>query len=94
MQKSLERLLNKRKDRAIATILGVKEREIDFRIDAESARLLRKCILDQINGYHETVIEIVDSLDNGEVALNEVYLDRIDEIFDAVQALAARADGS
>lgn len=72
--------LGKRRDRAIATILGFKERECDeYLPDAVAARL-RKEILDQVNELIDTAFDLLGS----GVGINQIYLDRIDEIHDAV----------
>lgn len=72
-------------DRAIATVLSSKEQTVDcFLVDGEDAyhstRQLRKVILDQFNGFYEVCLDVMDSLDNGEVVLNEDYLNKIDQI--------------
>lgn len=84
MQAGLRDLLDKRAKRSIAIILGVKERECDqYLTDAVSAKL-RKVVLDQVNEFHGLVVDILDSVDNGEVALNEHYLTKLDDIHHAV----------
>lgn len=89
MQPGLRELLEKRRNRSIAIILGVKEREADPLLkkvaggEAVSNRL-RKVVLDQINELHELVLDLMDSLDSGDVHLNEDYLDKIDAIHDHI----------
>lgn len=80
MQTALETMLRKRRDRSIATILGIKERECDPHLPERTKQLLRKVILDQFNDFYTLVMDVTDSLDTGEVVLNEVYLAKIDEI--------------
>lgn len=84
MQPSLNELLAKRRDRAIATVLGVKERECDAFLPPESRARLRKVILDQINEVADLALDVIKSLDTGEVVLNEAYLERLDAIYAAV----------
>lgn len=89
MQPALENVLRRRRDRAIAICLGVKERKCDQHLPEQAQRELRKVILDQFNDFHSLVIDIADSLDSGDVTLNELYLekleDKLDQIIDAVQ---------
>lgn len=84
MQAALETMLKKRKDRSIATILGIKERECDPHLPEQAQQRLRKVILDQMNDFYEVVMDVAGSLDTGEVTLNEYYLDRIDQIHAAL----------
>lgn len=80
MQTALTDVIAKRRDRAIATLLGVKEREIDQYLPPEARALLRKAIMDQLNDFHGLVADVVGSLDNGEVVLNELYLEKLDRM--------------
>lgn len=73
-------ILARRRDRTIAALLGVKEREADPFISLEARGALRKAILDGINEYHGFVIDILKSLDSGEVIINELYLQKLDDL--------------
>lgn len=90
MQEALQDLLRRRKDRAIAIVLGVKERECDRDLSAQASQKLRKVVLDQFNDLYDITIDLMSSLDRGEVVLNEEYLDRIDAIYSAVTANGKR----
>jgi hypothetical protein len=92
MQDALAAVLNKRKDRALALILGVKEREVDQYLPVEAQRRLRKVVLDALNDYHEMVVDVMGSLDSGEVVLNQDYLDKIDAIHDKLVRIPLRAE--
>lgn len=85
MQSGLRDLLEKRRNRTIAVILGVKEREVDpllpdGRCGDEAADKLRKVVLDQVNELVNFVVDVLDSFDTGEVMLNQDYLRKIDEL--------------
>jgi hypothetical protein len=82
MQATLIELLRRRKDRACAIVLGVKEREVDpyLRAHPEASEKLRKVVLDQLNEFYEVVMDIVNSLDSGDVVLNDHYLQKIDDL--------------
>lgn len=85
MQAGLRELLEKRRNRSIAIILGVKEREVDPLLrkadpSGSVGTKMRKVVLDQVNEFHDLVLDLLDSLDNGEVLLNEQYLDRLDAV--------------
>lgn len=77
----IEDLLAKRRDRAIAIILGVKERECDRFLSAEASAKLRKVVLDQMNESFDLVHDVLRSFDNGDVVLNEDYMRKLDEIY-------------
>lgn len=87
MQPALENLLKKRKDRSIAIILGVKERDCDRHLPEQASLRLRKVILDQLNELYEIMIDVASSLDTGEVVLNEEYLGKIDQMLEEIAAL-------
>lgn len=81
MQDALADLLKRRRDRAIAIILSIKERECDSYLPRETRIKLRKVVLDQLNEFYDVAVDIMLSLDPEEtVHFNEVWLDKIDEI--------------
>ncbi len=79
-QQLLSDILAKRRDRAIAIILGVKERECDKSLSPASSSKLRKVVLDQLNDYHDLCADLIRSLDSDDVVLNEVFVERLDQI--------------
>ena len=81
---AIDELLRKRRDRAIAICLGVKERECDRHLPPEASTRLRKVILDQLNEFYDLCLDVTRSLDTGEVTLNEIYLEKISEIHSTV----------
>lgn len=81
---ALMHLLAKRKDRSIAIILTVKERDCDKHLPEHASLRLRKVILDQLNEMYSMMIDVADSLDAGDVTLNEMYLTKLDAIYEAV----------
>jgi hypothetical protein len=61
-----EDILKKRRDRAIAIILSVKEREVDpllaGQADGDKAlRVLRKAVLDQMNDFYDMALDVASS---------------------------------
>lgn len=84
MQQVLADVLAKRRDRAAAIILGVKERECDRHLPDHVKAKLRKVVLDQLNEFYDLCLDLMRSLDTGEVVLNELYLRKIDEMHQAV----------
>lgn len=83
----LKSVLSRRRDRAIAIILSAKERLCDEHLPSEASHKLRKVVLDQLNEYHDFTMDIVDSLDGGGVILNDLYVERLDEIHGMVTKL-------
>lgn len=82
-------LINRRRDKAIAAILGVKEREADPHLPEGARRALRKVVLDQLNDLTGLVADLVAALTTAQddtVVLNELYLTKIAEIHEAVTA--------
>lgn len=87
MQPALQELLEKRRNRSIAIVLGIKERECDPYLNAMASQKLRKVVLDQFNDFHALVVDIMDSLDSGQVVLNEDYLGKLDELHTSVEEI-------
>lgn len=94
MQDALAAVLAKRKDRTLAVILGVKEREIDQHLPPDAQRRLRKVILDGVNDFYEMVVDVMGSLDSGDVVLNQDYLDKIDAVYDRVVRIPMKNERS
>jgi hypothetical protein len=74
-------LLRKRRDRAIAICLGLKEREVDQYLPPQVSARLRKVILDQMNDLYDTCLDLIGSSE-GTVVLNELYQRKIDDLYD------------
>lgn len=77
--------LKARRDRAVGTILGYAEREIDW-VDNEEWQAFRALVLDAIDNYHDTVLDLFKSDGgNGEVR-NEEIISLLEDIHNAVQS--------
>lgn len=86
----VRQFLKARRDRALGSILGYTEREIfpkmvdeRGRADLEAQRKFRQLVLDALNSYHDSALDLfksdVGSLHNDEViALLEKINDRLD----------------
>ena len=85
MNEQVKAVLAKRRDRTIAILLGFKERECDYYLPSSVKQDLRKLVLDQINDFYELTLDLVNSLDNDSVTLNDAYLAKIDEIYNTVK---------
>lgn len=72
--------LGKRRDRALATLLGFKEREIDKFLDEKTSSRLR----DQILYHFNDVVDLAFDLLGSESVYNEEFMRRLDEIYDAI----------
>ena len=84
MNDQVKALLAKRRDRSIAILLGYKERECDEFLPSAVRVELRKVVLDQINDFYELCLDLMASVDNDSVTLNELYLDKIDSIYESI----------
>lgn len=84
MQSVLNDVLGRRRDRVIAILLSFKERECDQFLPRDVQVKFRKIVLDQLNEFADLSADIMRSLDNGEVALNEVYFDRLESKLDTL----------
>lgn len=82
MPNPLMDMLARRRDRSISIILGVKEKEADGFLPKDVQHRLRKVILDQMNELVDFAIDVCNSLDTGDVVLNEEYLRKLDHIYE------------
>lgn len=90
-QQLLSEILGKRRDRAIAIVLGVKERECDEYLPPHASQKIRKVVLDQFNDYFDFCADILRSLDSTSGAvLNEVYVEKLDAMHDLMVEIASR----
>lgn len=77
-------MLSRRRDRSIAIVLSIKERDCDGHLPRDASAKLRKVVLDQFNELADFAIDVCNSLDTGDVVLNEVWLGKLDEIHQVV----------
>lgn len=77
-----EDLLQRRRDRLIATLLGIKDRELDRYLPADVSAKFRKALLDGVNDFADLCLDLVRSLDDG--ITNELWLQKLDEIYNRV----------
>lgn len=82
MDDQVKALLARRRDRSIAKVLGYKERECDEFLPVRLRQDLRKVVLDEINDFYDFALDLVNSVDGGGVVLNQMYLDKLDEIYE------------
>lgn len=78
MSVQIREFLKNRRDRALGTILGNAERDLWPRMSNSERESFRKVVMDAINSYHDSVLDLVKSEDatrNDEVIR---MLERID----------------
>jgi hypothetical protein len=73
--------LARRRNKAISIILRFKEDNLDESLDDETSAAFRTVVLDQINDFHDVCVDLIGA-SNGVV--NEIWLDKIEAIHDAV----------
>lgn len=84
-----QELVEKRFNRAIAVILGAKEREIDAYLrlggpeGVEASSRFRKAVLDQLNDLRELTLDLMGS-EAGDGVVNELFLEKLDAIHQVV----------
>lgn len=84
MDDAAKKILAKRRDRTIATILGAKEDMLDEHLPYEVQREFRKVLLDQINDFYDLASDILKSVQPEGVIMNEDFLEKIVQIHQAV----------
>lgn len=79
-----DEILKKRRDRACAIILGVKERELDPILKGtpegdRASKAMRKAVLDQVNDFYDLALDIVNSSEAKNFEFNaDVWMLRIE----------------
>ena len=84
MKDPVRELLQKRKDKGIAIILGVKDSQCNEYLPEDVADALRKVILDQFNDYADLCGDLLNSYSSDSIILNEHYLKKLDDIHEAL----------
>lgn len=64
--------LKHRRDRALGMILGYLEREVFAKLEGPQREAVRRVVLDAINGYHDSVLDLVKAEDATSVRNEEV----------------------
>jgi len=72
--------LKARRDRALGSIMGFAEREIYPKLSQQEKIAFRNLVLDSLNSYHDSVLDLVKS-DTGTVRNEELVqmLERLDQ---------------
>lgn len=71
MSIAVKDFLKARRDRALGSILGYAEREIFDGLSSQQKLEFRNCVLDALNSYHDSVLDLVKS-ENGTVRNEEI----------------------
>jgi hypothetical protein len=91
-----DEILKKRRDRAIAIVLSIKEREVDPHLNNTDAgrnasRAMRKVVLDQINEFCDLALDVANSGEAMNFEFNpDVWMRKINDIHHAVMANGKR----
>lgn len=73
--------LKARRDRALGSILGYAEREVWERLSPQERAAFRNVVIDALNGYHDSVLDLVKSEDGVRNDAVIQMLERIDRQF-------------
>jgi len=74
--------LKARRDRALGSVLGFAEREVYPELPKDLQREFRAVVIDALNSYHDSVLDLVKSADG---VTNEILVDILDKV-DAMEA--------
>lgn len=72
---SLEDIAAKRRDRCLAAILAVRD-ECDAHLPEPLGRRLRKVVLDQVNDLTEVLVDLMKTVNDEQILVNEFWLER------------------
>ncbi len=72
---ALEDIAARRRDRCLAAILAVRD-EVDPHLPDQLGRKLRKVILDQVNDLTETLVDLLKTVADDRIVVNEYWLER------------------
>ena len=98
-----EDILKKRRDRAIAIILSIKEREVDPLLNqmpggSRASGLLRKVVLDQVNDFYDMALDVATSGEADRYEFNAaVWIPkiegRLDDLHEVLTGIATNGNG-
>ena len=69
--------LKRRRDRAVGSVLGYAERELFKSLTPEQRQTFRSVVLDAMNGYHDSVLDLVKAEDG---VRNDAVIDLLEKI--------------
>lgn len=69
--------LSNRRNRAVGSILGYAEREIFTKLNTQEQKELRQVVLDALNSYHDSVLDLVKAEDG---VRNDVVIEAIQRL--------------
>lgn len=85
--------LKHRRDRALGTILGHAEQKVYPKLSEMEQQALRRAVLDAINGYHDSVLDLVKAEDTTGTVRNEEVLATLDRLDRHIRGLSAVRTG-
>ncbi len=81
---SVEDVVSRRCNKAIAIILRHKDEHLDPHLSEEESQLFRTLVLDQINDLHDLFLDLLKVSKDDSAVVNEHYLNMIEEVHTAV----------
>ncbi len=78
MSVPVREFLKNRRDRALGTILGNAERDIWQKLTRAEQEGFRKVVIDALNGYHDSVLDLVKAEDGARNDEVIALLERLD----------------
>lgn len=87
MSVSVSAFLKVRRDRALASILGHAERELYPRMSAEEQRRFRQKVLDSLQSYHDSALDLFKGDDDGGTIRNEAVIELLQKLHSRLDQL-------
>jgi hypothetical protein len=87
MQDSVRELLQSRCKRTCRIILDAKDRLCDPHMSELDSEKFREIVLDQVNDFKSLFMTLLESFDDGDVLLNELWIKRLEEMYEVIQSL-------
>lgn len=78
--------LKRRRDRAVGSILGYAERELFEKLSTSEREKFRQVVLDALNGYHDSVLDLVKAEDG---VRNDAVIEILERLERQMQAQRA-----
>jgi hypothetical protein len=70
---SIKEFLKSRRDRVLGSIMGHAERRFFPKLTREEQQAFRTCVMDALNSYHDTVLDLLKS-DDPNVVRNDALI--------------------
>jgi hypothetical protein len=83
----VQKMLGEQRRRLVGSLMTYLEQNVYDHLTPAEQQALRAKVLTSVGAYHDVTLDLVKSLDDGDMAVNKLALDAIAALHDDVKAL-------